>query len=107
MPFSGAATLGDYLVPRLATVALSVSGVAGLAIRTGGCELEHRVAARFGGEGLDRGVLGRLEVRPRGGGEADTSLQDGRGLVGGDFPDGVVTGVTAAGRTLPLRTAMA
>ncbi len=64
-------------------VDLSASGVGGLAIRTGGCELEHRVAVRFGGEGLDRGVLGRVEVRPRGGGEADVSLQDGPGLIGG------------------------
>jgi tetratricopeptide (TPR) repeat protein len=55
-------------------VALLASGVAGLVIRTGWCELEHRVAVRLGGEGLDRGVLGRLEVRPRGGGEADVPL---------------------------------
>jgi hypothetical protein len=36
-----------------------------LAIRTGGCELEHRVAVRFGGESLDRGVpFGELAPDP-------------------------------------------
>ena len=88
-------------MPLQATIVLSASRVAGWAIRTGGCELEHRVAVRLGGEGLDWGVLGRLEVRPRGRGEAKVSLQDGPGLAGGDFSDGVVTGIAAAGQAYP------
>jgi hypothetical protein len=45
-----------------------------LAILTGWYELEHGVAAGLGDEILYRGVLGCLEVRPRGRGDADVSL---------------------------------
>ena len=69
-----------------------------LAILTGWHELEHGVAVRLGDEILYPGVLGCLEVRPRGRGDADVSFEDGPSLAGGDFPDGVLTRVAPAGQ---------
>jgi hypothetical protein len=55
------------------------------------------MAVRLGDEVLDGGVLARLEVWPRGWGEADVALEDGTGLTRSGLPDGIVTGVEAAG----------
>jgi hypothetical protein len=68
-----------------------------LVIVTSRYELEHRVALCLGDEVLDRGVLARLEAWPRGWGEAEVSLEDRPGLVRSGLPDGIVTGVEAAG----------
>src|SRR6516225_8109554 len=79
-----------------ATFVRSPFRVAALLILTGWYEFEHGVAARLGNEILHRGVLARLEVRSRSTGDADVSLEDGPGLVRGDFPDGVVACVAPA-----------
>ena len=72
-------------------MARSASGVAGLAVRTGGCELEHRVAVRFGGESLDRGVLfGELAPDP-----APARVRRG--------PGSVTAGNRACGTKVPAR----
>jgi hypothetical protein len=57
--------------------------VAAVAILIGWCGLEDGVAVRLGGEVLYRGVLGCLEVRSGGRGDADVPLEDGPGLVRG------------------------
>src|SRR5262249_57552383 len=72
-----------------------------LVILTRRHELEHRMAVRLSHEVLHRGVLARLEVRSRGWGEADVSLEDGPGLVRGDLSDGIVTGMATAGPAHP------
>ena len=65
------------------------------------------MALRLGDEVLHRGVLARLEVWSGGWGEADVALEDGPGLVRSSLPDGIVTGVAAAGQaTLPAARAL-
>src|SRR5262249_33581853 len=91
--------------PARQIVARSAGVVAALAVFTGWDELEHGVAGCLADEVRHRGVHGCLEVRSRGRGDADVSLQDGSGLVGGDLPDGVVTGVAPAGQAHPPRRA--
>src|SRR5690242_5390869 len=81
--------------------ARSVCRLACLAVLIDWCELEYGVAACLGDEILHRGVLGRQEIPSGGCGDADVSLEDGPGLVGRDLPDGVFTGVTAAGQGHP------
>jgi hypothetical protein len=80
--------------------------VAAAAILTGRCELEDGVAGRLG-EVLYRGVLGCLEVRPRGASDADVLLEDGPGLVRADLPGGVVTAIARRARlTRPVARAL-
>src|SRR6516165_9258669 len=61
-----------------------------------GDEFEYRMAVRLGDEIPSRGVLARLEVGPRGGGDTNVTPQDGPCLCGRELPEGVVVPVTAA-----------
>jgi hypothetical protein len=85
------------------SVCLSASAVARLVILTSRGELEDRMAVRLSDEVLYRGILGCLEVRPRGRGDADVSPEDGPGLLRGGLADGVVAGVAGRGSGVPAR----
>src|SRR5215471_2771049 len=61
-----------------------------------GDEFECRMAVRLGDEIPYRGVLARLEVRPRGRGDTNVTLQDRPCLCRRELPEGVVVPVTAA-----------
>src|SRR5262249_2686403 len=78
-PASVLMPIPDGVVVAAGDVCPSARTMSAGAVLTGWYELEHRVAVRLGDEVLHRGVLGRLEVRPRGRGDADVSLEDGPG----------------------------
>ena len=66
-----------------------------------------RGGSRLSDEILYRGVLGRQEIPSGGCGDADVSLEDRPGLLGGDLPDGVFAGVLSAGQAhLPRRASV-